>query len=110
VPSKVAERIAAGQPTDDGLVFVTPAGRPVNASWFTKHFQALLAAAGLPRMRLHDLRHGAASLLLAAGVHPRVAQEYLRHASMRTTMEIYSHVSAGQRREAADALERAING
>jgi integrase len=94
--------------SDDGLVFVTPRGYAVNGSWLTKHFQALLERAGLPRMRLHDLRHGAASLLVGAGVHPRIAQELLRHASSKTTMEIYSHVSAAQQREAVDVLQRAI--
>lgn len=59
-------------------------------------------------MRLHDLRHGAASLLVGAGVHPRIAQELLRHASSKTTMEIYSHVSAAQQREAAEVLQRTI--
>lgn len=93
---------------DGGLVFVTPRGYAVSGSWLTKHFQGLLAAAGLPRMRLHDLRHGAASLLVAAGAHPRVAQELLRHASSRTTLEVYSHVSAGQQREAVEMLERSV--
>ncbi len=59
-------------------------------------------------MRLHDLRHGAASLLVGAGVHPRIAQELLRHASSKTTMEIYSHVSAAQQREAVEVLQRAL--
>jgi integrase len=90
----------------DGLVFVTVRGYAVNGSWLTKHFQALLQRAGLPRMRLHDLRHGAASLLV--GVHPRIAQELLRHASSKTTMEIYSHVSAAQQREAVEVLQRAL--
>jgi len=107
---QLEERMAAGVVTEDGLVFVTARGLPVNPSWFTKHFQALLAAAGLPRMRLHDLRHGAASLLVGLGIHPRVVQELLRHASSRTTMDIYAHVSAGQQREAADALDRALRG
>jgi integrase len=93
---------------DDGLVFVTSRGLAVNGSWLTKHFQALLERAALPRMRLHDLRHGAASLLVGAGVHPRIAQELLRHASSKTTMEIYSHLSAAQQREALDVLQRAI--
>jgi integrase len=56
------------------------------------------------------LRHGAATLLIGAGAHPRVAQELLRHASSRTTMEIYGHVSAGQQREAVELLEKAIAG
>lgn len=59
-------------------------------------------------MRLHDLRHGAATLLVGAGVHPRIAQELLRHASSKTTMEIYSHVSAAQQREAVEVLQRAL--
>jgi integrase len=94
--------------SDEGLVFVTDRGYAVNGSWLTKHFQALLARAGLPKMRLHDLRHGAASRLVGAGVHPRIAQELLRHASSKTTMEIYSHVSAAQQREAVEVLQRAL--
>ncbi len=87
---------------------VTERGYAVNGSWLTKHFQALLERAGLPKMRLHDLRHGAASLLVGAGVHPRIAHELLRHASSKTTMEIYSHVSAAQQREAVEVLQRAL--
>ncbi len=59
-------------------------------------------------MGLHDPRHGAASLLVGAGVHPHIGQELLRHASSKTTMEIYSHVSAAQQREAVDVLQQAI--
>ena len=54
--AQLRERLAAGVPTDGGLVFVTPQGLPVSNSWLTQHFQDLLAAAGLPKMRLHDLR------------------------------------------------------
>ena len=56
----------------------------------------------------HDLRHGAATLLVGAGVHPRVAQQLLRHASSKTTTEIYSHVTAAQERQAADAMPDGI--
>jgi len=92
----------------DGLVFVTAKGLPVNATYFTKHFQALLRQANLPVIRTHDLRPAAASLLVPAGVHPRVAQQLLRHASSQTTMSIYSHVNAAQEREASNALQRVI--
>lgn len=51
----------------DGLVFVTKAGYAVNGSWLTKHFQSLLEAAKLPKMRLHDMRHGAASRAVLNG-------------------------------------------
>ena len=89
--------------TEDGLA--------VNGSWFTKHFQELLRRAGLPTMRLHDLRHGAASLLVDAGAHPRVAQELLRHApGSKMTMARYAHVTATQQRDAADLLDAALTG
>jgi integrase len=94
----------------DSLVFVNRAGLAVNGSWLTRRFAGLVVAAGLPRITLHSLRHGAATLLIGAGAHPRVAQELLRHASSRTTMEIYGHVSAGQQREAVELLEKAIAG
>jgi integrase len=98
-------------PYGDYLVFVTPKGLPINGSWFTKHFQALLLKAGLPRMRLHDMRHGAASLLVDAGAHPRVAQELLMHApGSKVTMERYAHVTAVQQRQAADLLDGALSG
>jgi len=96
-------------PIGDSLVFVTESGLAINGSWFTKHFQSLLARAGLPTMRLHDLRHGAASLLVDAGAHPRVATELLRHApGSRVTMERYAHVTASQQRQAADLLDAAL--
>jgi integrase len=107
---QLRERASAGVPTEEGLVFVTPRGLPVSQSWLTKHFQDLLEAAGLPRMRLHDLRHGAATLLVGAGVHPRVAQQLLRHASSKTTTEICSHVTTAQERQAAEVQERAVAG
>jgi hypothetical protein len=49
--------------------------------------------AGLPRMRFHDLRHAHASLLLAAGVHPKVVQERLGHSQVSVTLDTYSHVA-----------------
>ena len=97
--------------TGDSLVFVTEDGLAVNGSWLTKHFQALLRRADLPQMRLHDLRHGAASLLVDAGAHPRVAQELLRHApGSKMTMARYAHVTAAQQRDAADLLDEALTG
>lgn len=107
---QLAERIAAGQPTEEGLVFVTERGYVVNGSWLSKHFGDLLTAAKLPKMRFHDLRHAAATLLGAAGVHPRVAQEYLRHSQVGTTLSVYTAVARGRDREAADALERMVVG
>ncbi len=98
-------------PFGDSLVFTAEDGLAVKARGSRKHFQALLERAGLPRMRLHDMRHGAVSLLVDAGAHPRVAQELLRHApGSRVTMERYAHVTASQQRDAADLLEKAVGG
>jgi integrase len=101
-----AERPVAS--LDGGLVFVTSRGYAVDSDVVRRRFQELLAKAGLPRMTVHDLRHGAATLLLGSGIHPRIAQELLRHATSRLTMDLYSHTTPGQRREAVEALERAI--
>lgn len=90
------------------LLFVTPAGYAVNGTWFTKHFQALLRAAGVERMNVHDLRAGAATLLAGAGVHPRAAQELLRHANVTTTLRHYTRTTDEQRRSTAEALDRSV--
>jgi integrase len=69
----------------------------------------LLKQAGLPLIRFHDLKHTAATLLLLAGVHPKVVPEHLRHASIAITLDLYSHVLPDMRREATVAMERALN-
>ena len=76
----------------------------------TRRFQRLLADAGLPRMRFHDLRHGAASLFLAQGVHARVVMEMLGHSTIALTMNTYSHVIPELQREAADQMEAVLGG
>ena len=76
----------------------------------TRRFQRLLADAGLPRMRFHDLRHGAASLFLAQGVHARVVMAMLGHSTIALTMNTYSHVIPELQREAADQMEAVLGG
>jgi integrase len=70
------------------------------------HWQRLLTAAGLPAMRLHDLRHGHATLLLAAGVPMRAIADQLGHANPATTANVYAHVSQDHLRDAVATLER----
>lgn len=67
-------------------------------------FHALLTKAGLPRMRLHDLRHLCASLLLAQGMHPRVIMEILGHSQISLTMNTYSHAATQAAAQALDGL------
>lgn len=73
-------------------------------------FHPLVARAGLPRMRFHDLRHAHASLLLAAGVHPKVVQERLGHSQVSVTLDTYSHVAPSLQREAAERLDGLLAG
>ncbi len=68
-------------------------------------FHKLLVDAGLPDMRFHDLRHSAATILLVAGVHPKVVQERLGHSTIAMTMDIYSHVLPSMQREVANKID-----
>lgn len=105
-------RLAAGDLWQDreGLVFTDALGRPLSGTAVSKAFAAALARLGLPRVRFHDLRHGAASLLLAQGVPLKLVSEQLGHSTIAVTADTYAHLDREQRRQAADALERAIGG
>lgn len=107
------ERLRAGatwqEPLPD-LVWETPTGRPRHGTTLTHQLQAALVAADLPRLRWHDLRHGAASLLLTEGVAARVVMELLGHTQIGTTLNLYSHVAPELTRLAADSLDRALGG
>jgi integrase len=71
-------------------------------------FRKVLAAQGLPRMRLHELRHGCATVLLAKGVSMRVISEILGHADPALTARVYAHVGQESRERAAKMLEEAM--
>lgn len=90
---QTALRMAAGEKWQDrGMVFCTDTGGYFEGQRVHKPFKQLLAAAGLPDIRFHDLRHSAATLLLAMKEHPKVVQELLGHSSITTTLMTYSHV------------------
>lgn len=94
------------------LVFQNEVGRPISASNLIKRvFKPLLTRAGLPTVvRIHDLRHSHATLLLSSGVNPKVVQERLGHESVRTTLDLYGHVLPTSQREAATLTGRALFG
>jgi integrase len=71
------------------LIFRTPSGQPISADYLAKCFRSTLDRAGLPRIRLYDLRHSAARIALAAGVSPKVVSEQLGHASAAFTLDTY---------------------
>jgi len=105
---QVEERLALGPAWDDlDLVFPNGVGRPMEHSNLRiRSFQPLLKKVGLPRIRLHDLRHTAATLLLLQGVHVKVVSEMLGHASIAITLDLYSHVLPDMQREATAAMDR----
>jgi integrase len=71
-------------------------------------FDAAIARAGVPAIRVHDLRHTFATLALGAGIHPKQVQEMLGHADVSITLDIYSHVTEDMHREAAERIGRLL--
>ena len=107
-------RMAAGERwNDSGFVFTTPNGTVLDARNVTRAFKALLASRNLPAIRLHDLRHSCATLMLAQGVSPRVVMETLGHSQISLTLNTYSHVLPAMQDDAAskmDAILQSANG
>jgi integrase len=99
------EAVERGEPlASESLVFTSVVGTPLEPRNVNRAFAALLAGAGLRHVRLHDLRHTCASLLLAQGVAPRVVMETLGHSAIAVTMNTYSHVLPIMQRDAADRM------
>lgn len=89
--SEEQRRVVGADWTDKNLVFTNATGDFYSPSTMLKVFRRFLVSIGLPHMRFHDLRHSAATILLAMKVHPKVVQEILGHSQITTTMDIYSH-------------------
>ena len=106
------ERLRCGAAWEDqGLVFANELGRPIEAgNLLRRSFWPLLTKAELPRIRFHDLRHTAATLMLMKGVHPKIASEMLGHSKIGITLDLYSHVTPTMQQQAADALEEVLGG
>ncbi|GAA2714640.1 MULTISPECIES: tyrosine-type recombinase/integrase [Streptomyces] len=77
-------------------------------AYILRSFHRLTAKAGLPRIRIHDARHGAATLLAVGNVHPRMAMEILGHSKISVTMDVYTHVPDELKREAIAHLDRML--
>lgn len=90
---------------DNDLVFATGIGTPHEPGNLLRSWARIVAAAKMPGLRIHDLRHAHATLMLGAGVHPKVVSERLGHASVNITLDTYSHVLPGLQEAAAAALD-----
>jgi integrase len=89
---------------EQDLVFPSRSGGFFDPDTLVKHFHLLLDKAGLPRIRFHDLRHSAATILLTMGVHPKVVQELLGHSTIAMTMDTYSHLLPSMQKDAAGKM------
>lgn len=96
------ERSQAGKRWhENDMVFPSPDGRPRDMTYLSYTFHRGLEKAGLPRLRIHDLRHTAATHLLTKHVHPKVVQELLGHSTIAITLDTYSHVMPALAKEAS---------
>ena len=85
-------------------MFVDELGVEYHPQRFRLMFDEACRRAGVPSIRLHDLRHTMATLALTAGIHPKVVQEMLGHSGIAVTLDIYSHVPQAAQRDAADRV------
>ena len=106
---QLEEKLRVGSYEDSELVFATGKGTPLDAqNIVNRHFKPLLKRAGLPPIRWHDLRHTCATLLLGRGVHPKLVQHLLGHASITITLDRYSHWIPSMGRHAAEGMDKAL--
>jgi integrase len=89
---------------DHGLVFCREDGTPIWPRTFSRSFDLHVRDAELPKIRLHDVRHTHATLALQAGVHPKVVQERLGHATIAITLDVYSHAIPAMQEDAAQKI------
>jgi len=114
LPTRLVEALRTWQNSrlsGEDLVFSHHTGRPWSTRGIVEEdLPKVLTRAGLPRIRLHDLRHTHATLLLAAGVSPHIVSQRLGHSTVAFTMQVYGHVLPGMQEEAARALEDRLFG
>jgi integrase len=104
-----AEHAGAGQAWhESGYVFTTDEGTPLHPDWITRRFRRLVELSGLPPVRLHDLRHGAATLAHAAGADLKTVQEQLGHTSIVLTADTYTSVLLDLHFKVAEATTRLV--
>jgi integrase len=105
------ERLRAGAGWQDhDLVFASTIGTPLDMTNNLRELRRVLEANDLPKLRFHDLRHTAATLLLAQGVEPRLIMDSLGHAQVSTTLNLYAHVLPSMRKDVAGRMNDLLSG
>ena len=108
---QIEERLVAGSIWQEtGFVFTTSIGTPMEGPNVSRQFHRTLKKACMPKQRFHELRHTAASLMLAQGIHPRVVMETLGHSQISLTMNTYSHVIPALQEDAAQKMDALLVG
>ena len=106
---QAAQRAMLGIPLkDDDLIFSDLEGKPLLPDTVSHVWAKLVKRTGLEGIRFHDARHTHASLMLKQGVHPKVVQERLGHATISTTLDLYSHVVPGLQEAAAAGFDKMV--
>lgn len=100
--------VAGSSRHDSGYVFTTRTGRQVESRNVYRSFTRVAESACLRVIRLHDARHGTATLLTAAGVAPRVVMEILGHSQISITMDVHTHVVQDTQRDAINHMDRLL--
>lgn len=93
---------------DSDFVITEDNGTRPSLSYISRFFNRRIKSSGLPHVRLHDLRHTAASLMLLEGIDLKTVSEILGHSSITITADIYAHVMSESRKKAAQSLEKYI--
>jgi len=101
---------AGAQWRDEGLMFPSLSGGPLDPARVNQALHMALHKAGLPPVRAHDLRHTAATLLLETGTHPKVVQDLLGHSTIAMTLDLYSHVTPRIQQEATTRMQELLFG
>jgi len=97
------------QLNENDLIFSDLEGKALLPNTVTHAWMKLVRRAGLKGVRLHDARHTHASLMLKQGVHPKIVQERLGHASIQMTLDTYSHVARGIQKAAREGFDNLVS-
>ena len=107
---QLEQKMSTGRRDDDEFVFTQPDGGPIHPDFFSQSWQRLMRDSDRRRIRLHDLRHTHATILLKAGVPVKVVSERLGHSSPAFTITVYQHVLPGMQADAAAEFSAAVFG